>query len=282
MEEDGNMGVKRRNFIDLGLTPYMKAIPLGPGETFHLVYDKTTDPYYQLLKNRHVDDEHIVTTLASAYTNCTTNQGDNVLIYPGDHVMTSMVTWDKDQCLLYGMGGPNMSHQPSTLTTGAVRLTCKTTAVSYCLTVTGDYVRMYNIGTVNTAAATTNLGDVLISSARNFYAEACSFRGGNDTLQVQSATSGCPLSIYGGYSHYFKGCFIGSAGNTTRTTGPGFVKFFTIDPGCGMVVFDDCHFAMRSETDGDDAKGILIQQTSIDRLLTFITSLLTGVLNQIT
>jgi hypothetical protein len=269
MEEDGIMGVKRRNFIDLGLTPYMKAIPLGPGETFHMVANKTTDTYFQLLKNRHVDDEHIVATLSAAYDLCTTNQGDNVLVYPGDHVMTSMVTWDKDQCLIYGMGGPNMSHQPSTLTTGGVRLTCKTTAISYCLTVTGDYVRMYNIGTVNTAAATTNLGDILISVGRNFYAESCAFRGGNADEQVQSATSGCPVSITGGYAHYFKNCFIGSAGNATRTTGPGFVKFFATAGGAGMCVFDGCVFAMRSETDGDNAKGILIQDAAIDRLLIF-------------
>ena len=241
----------------------------GVGEIFYLVTNRTTDKYYLLLNKRRVSESSIFTTLASAYAAMTAGQNDTLLVFPGDHVITSEVTWAKDGTNIVGVGSKNQRHQPSTLTAEGVRITCKTAAVSYCITVSGKYVQMFDIGTFNSAAATTNLGDIHVTG-RNFSATRCAFRGGNEATQVQSATSGIPVTIStDAYGFKFTECEIGSAGNTTRTTGPGFVRFASGAGGAGL--FDRCAFSMRSETTGANASGFTVEQTSLDRLLTFRT-----------
>ena len=146
------MGIKRKNFIDLGMVPYIKNIPLGPGETFHLVANKTTDTYFQLLKNRHVDDEHIFTTPSTAYDAMTTAQGDNLLVYPGTYTTTAELDWDKDYTLVYGMGGPqNSGYDLGTIITTA------TATVGATIHNTGDKTRWYNVTISNSGAAATAL-----------------------------------------------------------------------------------------------------------------------------
>ena len=197
----------------------------------------------------------------------TTLQGDTLCVMPGDHVQTASLTWDKDDTRIIGMGVPNQRQHPLTLTNGGTRLSCVTAAVGQILNITGDYVTMMNIGTVNSAASTSNLYDILIAS-RNFYAEGCSFRGGNNATQVGNASAGIPLGIGAGYAARFVKCQIGQSGNTTRTTGPGFVKFIT--GGHGGIDFIDCDFQMRSETTGANPSGFLVQETSIDRIIRFL------------
>ncbi len=235
---------------------------------FHLVKNKGTDLYYKKLRDVvGVEDGRIFTTVASGYGALTASQGDTLYAWPGDHVITAGVTWAKANTKLVGVGSANQRHQPSTLTTGGIRITCKTTEIEYCLVVSGQYVTFENIGTINTAAHASNLGDIHVTG-RNFNAKKCAFRGGNAAEQVQSATSGIPVTIStDAYGFKFEECEIGSAGNATRTTGPGFVKFAAGAGGAGM--FDKCAFSMRSETTGANPSGFLVAETSLDRLLTF-------------
>ncbi len=235
---------------------------------FHLVKSKSNDLYYTKLRQvAGVEDGRIFTTLPSAYTNLTSSQGDVLYVWPGDHVITAQVTWAKSDTSIIGVGTVNQRHQPSTLTTGGIRITCKTTEVEYCLVISGKYVTMENIGTINTAAHASNLGDIHVTG-RNFYAKRCAFRGGNAAEQVQSATSGIPVTIStDAYGFKFEECEIGSAGNTTRTTGPGFARFASGAGGAGM--FDKCAFSMRSETTGANASGFTVEENALDRLLTF-------------
>lgn len=235
---------------------------------FHLVKSKSNNLYYSKLRNvAGVEDGRIFTTLSSAYTNLTASQGDVLYVWPGDHVITSMVTWAKADTKLVGIGAENQRHQPSTLTTGGIRITCKTAKVDYCFTVSGQYVTFENIGTINTAADAENLGDIIITG-RNFNAKKCAFRGGNAAEQVQSATSGIPVTIStDAYGFKFEECELGSAGNATRTTGPGFARFAAAAGGAG--VFDKCAFSMRSETTGANVSGFTVEENALDRLLVF-------------
>lgn len=240
----------------------------GLRQQFHLVKSKSNNLYYSKLRDVvGVEDGRIFTTLPSAYTNLTASQGDILYVWPGDHVITAMVTWAKADTKLVGIGAENQRHQPSTLTTGGIRITCKTTEISYCFTISGQYVTFENIGTINTAAHASNLGDILITG-RNFNAKKCAFRGGNAAEQVQSATSGIPVTIStDAYGFKFEECELGSAGNATRTTGPGFARFAAGAGGAGM--FDKCAFSMRSETTGANPSGFTVEETALDRLLTF-------------
>lgn len=251
--------------------PLFGPLGAGMGEYFFLVTSKaSTNKYYQKLINSQVGDDRIFTTVSSAYSNMTGDQNDVLFITPGDHAVTAAVTWAKNRTFLIGLGGPNQRQQPSTLTSGGCRIKCVTTAVAEIFDVTGNYVSMYGFGTMNNAANTGNLYDVLVEG-RNFYAEGMSFRGGNNTTQNQNASAGIPLGIgAAGYAHTFVNCQIGQAGNTARTTGPGYVKFITGTPGCGGIKFIDCTFEMQSATDGANASGFLVQQTSLDRLTQFI------------
>ncbi|RPI84288.1 MAG: hypothetical protein EHM41_13770 [Chloroflexi bacterium] len=234
---------------------------------FHLVKNKGTDKYYKRLRELDVEDGRIFTTLASAYGALTASQGDKLYVYPGDHVQTAQLTWAKDDTSLIGVGSRNQRHQPSTLTTGAIRISTITANVSYVITVTGKYVTFENFGTYNSINDTDNLGDLQIS-ARNFHGKNLALRGGTNATQVQSATSGIPLTIdTDAYGFRFDDCEIGSAGNTTRTTGPGFARFAAAAGGAGL--FNRCAFSMRSETTGANPSGFTVEENALDRLLTY-------------
>lgn len=241
---------------------------MGRGEAFYLVPDtSSTSLYRDWLLSKGLDPTKMYTSFATAEDAMKSNRGDTLYIFPGDHAVTSAVTWDKNQTNIVGVGGVNQRQQPSTLTTGGVRVKCVTAAIAEILDVTGSYVSMYNVGWFNSAADTGNLYDILVES-RNFYAEGCAFRGGNSSTQTGNASAGIPLGIGSGYAARFVNCQIGQSGNATRTTGPGCVKFIT--GGHGGIDFIDCDFQMRSETTGANPSAFLVQETSLDRITRFI------------
>ena len=199
----------------------------------------------------------------------TTNQGDTLLVYPGDHVQTASITWDKDQTRIVGVAGPNQGYQPGTLTTGGCRITCKTAAVEQIFNVTGNYVQMYNIGTHNSAVSASNLSDLLIVG-KNFYAEGCSFRGGSAATQIATDGAGVPIIINGGNAFKAKDCWIGSSGNTVRTKGPGCVQF-TTGGGCFAPEFENCRLTTRIETANANhcCMVYIVGNAAVDRTLLF-------------
>jgi hypothetical protein len=230
-----------------------------------------TDEYYKMLTKRGVSRGSIYDSVAEAEDAMVSNRGDVMLVFPGDHAVTSEIAWDKNQTYVIGCGGVNQRQQPATLTTGGIRFTCTTANVGFVLNVTGSYCSFYNIGTLNNYADTDNLGDICVAS-RNFYAENCTFRGGNTTTQVQSATSGIPVTIDAGYAARFVNCQIGQSGNATRTTGPGFAYFRGTGGAHGGIDFINCDFQMRSETTGANPSGFVVAQNSLDRTMRFIGS----------
>lgn len=242
--------------------PVFGNIPqLAVGEVFHLVAAKeSSDLYYEKIR-QSIPDEKIFSTLASAYTNMTSNQGDVLIIYPGTHTVTAGVTWEKHHTTLIGAGSPNQAYQPTTMTGGGVKLKCTTVNVTAILDITGNYVSMYNIGTQNTADDADNVCDVRVR-ARNFYAQDCSFRGGTGATQIGTANSGLGLFVDlsvgpntdAGNAMWINRCSIGSSGNTIRTVGAGCFAVYNPSPytyggGFGMQ-FTDCRFSMYSATAG--------------------------------
>jgi len=237
-------------------------------DQFHLVKNKSTDLYYKRLRSLDVDDSRIFPTLSAGYAALTSDRGDKLYVYPGDHVQTAQLTWAKNDTKLIGVGSENQRHQPSTLTTGAIRISTVTANVPYVFSVTGKYVTFENFGTFNSINDTDNLGDLQISG-RNFHGKKLAVRGGNNATQVASATSGIPLTVdTDAYGFRFEDCEFGSAGNTTRTAGPGFARFAAGAGGAG--IFDKCAFSMRSETSGTDVYGFIVEENALDRLLQFI------------
>lgn len=251
---------------------YGGMLPPGMGNVFHLVTAKnSTDTYYSQLTELGVDDGAIFSALSTAYDAMRTLKGDTLCIYPGDHVQTASLTWDKDDTRVVGMGSANQYYQPSTLTSGGVRLTCKTAAVAQILSITGDYVQIHGIGTHNTAASASNLSDLLISG-KNLLLNKCAIRGGTEgTTQLVAASpyAGIPLIFAGGNGFQAFDCMIGSSGNSARTKGSGGVRFGTGGGGTFAPKFVRCDFTMRCEIATNDNVGFitLVGNYCIDRSL---------------
>jgi hypothetical protein len=236
--------------------PLFGGIPqLAVGNVFHLVTAKgSTDPYYVLLKDR-VEDGNIFASLTDAHAAMTSNQGDVLIVYPGSHVQADSLTWSKSNTMIVGAGSPNQTYQPSTLTTGGVRLTCTTAAVGQILNITGHYVSMYNIGTQNSASDSGNISDIRIVG-RNFYARNCAFRGGTGATQI--GTADCGLGVFvdtsvagAGNGMVLEQCTIGSSGNTIRTVGACCMSFGAGSAAGGFEPrFYDCVFSAYTQTSG--------------------------------
>lgn len=242
-------------FSAFGVPVFGEGILPTFGNVFYLVKTKaSTDPYYSLIYDA-IDDDFIFNDITKAYAAMTTNQGDTLICMPGDHLVTASLTWAKSQTRIIGWAGPNQGYQPSTLTAGGVRLTCKTAAVAQILNVTGDYVSIFNVGTQNSASDSGNISDLRIS-ARNFYAYGCSFRGGTGATQIGTADCGLGLfvdtSVAGaGNAMVVENSVIGSSGNTIRTVGACCMSFGAGTAAGGFEPrFIDCQFSAYTQTSG--------------------------------
>jgi hypothetical protein len=267
--------IKKRN-LDPSLIAWIQSVT-GQGffgEVFYLA--KSSSQYLTMLQDVHrVPDANLFTDLKTAEAAMVANRGDVLLVFPGDHIVTESITWDKSNTSIIGVGSRNQRFQPGTLTTGGIRLTCTTTAVAEILNITGDYVSLYGIGTMNNAANTGNYSDINISG-RNFFADYCAFRGGNNTTQNQNATAGIPIwvdsAIAGaGNAMWIRNSMIGSAGNVTRTKGPGCIYFQGGAAAGFNPVIENCLLSTRCEVQtGNQSCMVLLEAAyAVDRELLF-------------
>jgi hypothetical protein len=259
------------NFLQLTLN---QGPQLGPGDIFFLCA-ATTDNYYKRLLNEGVPSDHLFTDFPTANAALTSEQGDNLLIFPGDHIQTASNTISASGARLIGMGGPNQGYQSATLAAGQVRVSCVTASVSEIMNVTGHSVAMYNLGTFNNAG-TNNYGDVRISG-KNFYGSRLSLRGGNTASgQLDTNKAGVPLivdsSVAGaGNGLLIEDSIIGSSGNGVRSKGPGCLEFIGgAAAGFGMH-FNRCTFSARVEIATANNVGLvsLDANYAVDRELLF-------------
>lgn len=246
--------LRKRDFSPT-LIDYLKlmlnGLPLGPGKVFHMV--DTSSAYYTTLVNMGVPTNDIVTNLVDAKALMTTDRGDNLLIHPGTYVSTASLTWDLNDTRLIGVGSPNQTFQPSTMTGGGVKLKCVSTTVAQILNVTGAYFQMYNIGTQNTYDAAGNISDIRIAG-KNFYAKDCAFRGGTGATQI--GTADCGLGIFvdtsvagAGNAMVLERCQLGSSGNTIRTVGACCMSFGAGSAAGGFEPrFYNCQFSAYTQT----------------------------------
>jgi hypothetical protein len=250
--------------------------PEYEGENFHLVKAKTTaDLYYELLRRKGVSKDRIFATLALAEAAMTSDQGDTLYVWPGDHLVTESITWDKDNTRIIGAGGPNQAYQPGTLTNGGVRLTCVTTGISEILNITGHYVQIYDLGTYNSFSAVNNYCDIRIAG-KNFYGKRLSLRGGNGANQLATVGAGVPLIVDGtvagaGNGLLIEDSIIGSSGNSARTKGPGCLELIGSAAGTFGMHFKNCTFSTRIQTATADSVGLvyLSANYAADRELLF-------------
>lgn len=252
---------------------HMGGVPVGApvdqGKAIWLVAS-ATDGQKAELQTRGVANGDIFTDAATAIAQLRSGYNDTLYVMPGDHAVTAEINITQHQVRIIGMSGPNMGYTASTSTTannGVTRFKCVTANVARIFDVTGSYVQFINIATFNSYDDADNVCDVYVGG-RNFYANRCEFRGGNGGTTQMGGNYGIPLVLGACYGSRFDDCKIGSPGNYTRTSGPGFVMFETAG-GSGMIQFNSCIFAMRSETTGANCSGFLIQETSIDRALLF-------------
>lgn len=248
---------KKRNFSQ-GLVDYLRLqignYPLGPGEVFCLAEDASV--YQTRLKNMGVPTNKLFTTLAEAEDAMVGDSGDNLLIFPGTHLVTASTTWDKNNTNIIGVGSPNQRFQPTTMTGGGIKLKCVTTTIAEILRISGNYVSMYNIGTQNTFDAAGNVSDIRLYGGRNFYAKDCAFRGGTGATQI--GTADCGVGVYvdttvagSGNGLVFERCLFGSSGNTIRTVGACCMSFVGGTTAGGFEPkFIDCEFSGYTATAG--------------------------------
>lgn len=269
----------RKRDISRGLTNFLtltlnQGPQLGPGDLFFLCAS-ATDNYYTRLLNEGVPQDHLFTKLSDVNSALTSEQGDNILIFPGDHVQTASTTLSASGARLIGMGGPNQAYQPATLDAGQVRLSCVTASVSEILNVTGHSVCMYNLGTFNNAG-TNNYTDLRISG-RNFYGKGLGLRGGNTASgQLDTVGAGVPLVVDGttagaGNALLIEDSVIGSSGNGVRSKGPGCLELLGSAAATFGMHFNRCTFSTRIETATANSVGLVYLNAnySADRELLF-------------
>jgi hypothetical protein len=270
--------IKKANLAQSLLQWLSSTLQLGPGigDVHYLVEDASA--YHLWLIENKIDTAHIHTTLAAGEDALTTDRNDVLLVFPGDHAVTSSITWDKDATFLVGVGSVNQRFQPSTLTNGGTRIKCVTTGVDNILNVTGHYFSMYNLGTFNSFDIATNVCDIKIAG-RNFFAQDCSFRGGTGATQVANVASGVPLyfntAVAGaGNAALFRNCVIGSSGNTDRSKGPGCAYFLGGAAAGFSVTFENCEFHSRISTANANQSCLILLEGNyaVDRGLLFKNS----------
>jgi len=259
--------IKNRNIAKDAAIELSKIAGGATGEVFYVCPVANT-VVHDWLASR-VPSGHLFPTVQEAYSAAVTLRGDKIYVFPGDYTVTSEIAIAKDNISIIGASSPNIAYTATSAATGVVRFKTTTANQAYVFNITGNYVQFHNIATFNNGVDTDNLGDILVAG-RNFYAKGCEFRGGNNSTQTTSATSGIPVTLSSNsYGARFDDCRIGSPGNTTRTAGPGFLRFAAGTGGVGMATFNDCIFTMRSETNGAAAYGIIIDQNGSDRLIIF-------------
>jgi hypothetical protein len=246
------------------------------GDVFCVVADRA-DNYYKHLTKMGITLSSIFTDFQTAENMMTTDSGDVLVLFPGQHTVTSSTTWDKDVTYIVGAGPKYQAYQPSTLTNGGTRLTCTTAAVSEIINITGHYVTLKGFGTQNTVSSTTSYGDIRVSG-KNTVLDEMSLRGGNGANQLANIGVGVPLivdtSVAGaGNALLVQNSVIGSSGNSARTKGPGCVQFVggTANTGFGMH-FKNNTFSTRIETASNNSVGLiqlLTAGSSADREILF-------------
>lgn len=267
---------KKRNFSS-SLDSYLRMIlggnTIGPGDVHFLT--ESGDGYETLVKNMGISSDFRHTDLATAIAALGSDNGDNLLIFPGNHLTTASITLSQNDVRLIGVGSPNQQYQPSTLTDGGIRLSCVTSAIAEILSITGHYVQMHNLGTLNTYDGASNIADIKIGG-KNFYANRCSFRGGNGATQVATDGAGVPILVNtavagAGNGLLIENSVIGSSGNTVRSKGPGCLLF----PGGAVagfgMQFRNCVLSSRIETATNNNVGLvkLTANYAVDRELLF-------------
>jgi hypothetical protein len=259
--------IKNRNIADDAAIDISKIAGGARGENFYVCPVANTAVHDWLA--RRVPSGHLFPTVQEAISAAVTLRGDTIYVFPGDYTVVAEIAVTKDNLRIIGASSPNIAFTATSAATGVVRFKTVTANQAYVFNITGNYVQMHNIATYNNGVDTDNLGDLLVAG-RNFLAVNCEFRGGNNTTQCTSATSGIPVTLSSqSYGARFDDCRIGSPGNATRTAGPGFVRFAAGTGGVGMTQFNNCIFTMRSETTGAAAYGIIIDQNGTDRLMIF-------------
>ena len=211
-----------------------------------------------------------------AYDNCSAYRNDVVLIAPGNYVRTASKTLDKSSTHLVTLGGPNQRHCPTTATAGAVRVYCATTSIDSIYNITGDYVQIHGLQTMNTFSHNANRCDWLITG-KNTYMRHIRPRGGNGADQLNHGDGGVPIIVATGTAGAGNGLtvedsFIGSAGNNARSVGPGAVLFEGGTANASFApVFRRCTFEMRNETNTTASMLIHLANAdySVDRYLLF-------------
>ncbi len=242
----------------------------GYGQAFYLAKSGT---YRNWLAQNGIDPGKMVSTLAAGYAALTSDTGDTLYVFPGEHTVTASLTWSKHNTHLVGLGTPNQRLAATAGATGMVRLKCVTTTVGQIALVTGHYVSFRNIQTHNSYSAAGNLYDVLVRG-KNFYGDHCSFRGGNGAAQL-GAVAGVPVCLDSsqaggdGNMALFERCTFGSAGNGARTVGPASLLFKGANQGAFDAIFKECVFEGRIEQSDAAASLVWLESGGTDRYQLF-------------
>jgi hypothetical protein len=242
--------LERKDFYQTGLIPV--GLPAGTGEVFHLVANKTTDTYFQLLWRRRIPDAKIFTDLQTAHDAMTASQNDTLLVWPGTYDNATKVTWSKSSTHMIGVGSPNQRIPATAGTTGNVYFT-NSTAGTAVLLITGHHCRFENFSTYGNLS--TIVSDITVQG-RNTYLKNIFAKGGQDDTQNKSAVLGYSLYLdnsAAGYANGFTaiGCHFGDPRNALAGVPrvAGGQIYMTGVTNAGMCYeFKDCFVAGWSET----------------------------------
>ena len=193
-------------------------------------------------------------SVGTAYTNCTDNNYDVIILAPGTHSSSaeaSAITWSKDHITLIGNVAPVGMSQRARMLASA--------SVSPMITVSG-YGNVFK----NVQLASWNDNNILVtvSGSRNYF-ENVHFAGIGNATAGDDTAARC-LYLNGGQENRFVDCTFG-VDTVARSTTNATVEFASA---ASRNVFENCRFLMYADNVGPNH--VLFTGTSaIDRWVEF-------------
>ena len=190
--------------------------------------------------------------ILNAYAEMSAGRNDTILAFPGAYTITNTdgLVWNKQNCHLIGLAGPNVR---SDYSEPAVHLHTATaeTAATFTISTSAYNCQIHNMGFTNNGASANNLAAVKING-RGAHFKNCMMMGIMNSTQM-AAVACHSLGIHSYGSHYLiENCKIGSTqwGGARTTDDQGQLCFTNTSgwPKPANGKFLNCLFESQSET----------------------------------
>lgn len=229
--------IKRRNLSPELITWLSGIGALGPatGELWYLApAASSTAQFYTWLTQNGVKENYISTDFATIYAKMVTGRNDTLIVLPGSHTLSAVVTWSKSYTHMIGAAPPM-----------AINSRCRfaaTTAGTPLVTISGSGNHFRNIMWSQDGTHATNYAvNGYVTGARNLF-EYCTWRNLGALAYVDNSCRNLKLSASDGENEFYR-CTLGAdtIDGGTATNYNLEVVMASSNPGNARTRFKDCY-----------------------------------------